>query len=603
MFRRNYSHRKDISRKFSVTYLWEIATRFLKRWNHSLDSQQKKRCYFVVLLGLSFFLFFCVRVNNLQLTKDLWHTDEYYTVSHALSSIYFGKNFFNSTQELGSLETARWFARIAYPYGLITMNRHLGNMWDRAGNRYAGYFYLKNNWKITAASGYPNLSDPNLKEFLFGIRKFYVLVVFLSFLPLLFYCYKKNFFILGTGLILYLGLDSVLQEMSISFLVEPAAIVMLNLMIAHFLFLIERNRTSHWDVLLAGFMAAAMLSAKISAIFFVPIPIVAFYLAKRDFSEFLGRIRLFAIVFLCSLALINCPAFLSATSLGNYIHAVTHPFWYYAGWIQDNDEIPKGAFHLFVLCKQMYSLLGPWLFILPALLLLALVKAGRREKIIILAWASPLVAVTVSLAAQGSYLSRNLMVFYVVLVLITFLSVEYVFSAMGPKLKTPFLRRMVIGALVLLWVIPFVSGKWNEIYMRPKTVFLQEVAKLIHSKKFSHVFVFGFGPEELEKVRGHEKFNYHDGVPRLRSKDFDSIMNVLKSELVEGKSEHILNPLLTVGDYNPLILVNRIGNNKQLTNYFLQQHFGRNYIFGDYFIFHKLTPDSNVLDLYKGPGT
>ena len=80
-------------------------------------------------------------------------------------------------------------------------------------------------------------------------------------------------------------------------------------------------------------------------------------------------------------------------------------------------------------------------------------------------------------------------------------------------------------------------------------------------------------------------------------------MNVLKSELVEGKSEHILNPLLTVGDYNPLILVNRIGNNKQLTNYFLQQHFGRNYIFGDYFIFHKLTPDSNVLDLYKGPGT
>jgi hypothetical protein len=483
------------------------------------------------------------------------------------------------------------------------MNSHMGNMWNRAGSRYAGYFYLKNNWKITAESGSPNLSDPNLKEFLFGIRKFYALVVFLSFLPLLFYCYRKNLFILGTGLVLYLGLDSVLQQMQIVFLVEPAAIVMLNLMIAHFIFLIERKRTSRWDVLLAGFMAAAMLSAKLSTIFFVPIPIVAFYLAKRDFIEFLGRIRLFAIVFLGSLALINFPAFLSTTSLGNYLHAVTHPFWYYAGWIQDNDEIPKGAFHLFVLCKQMYSLLGPWLFILPALLLLALVKAGRREKLIILSWASPLVASVVSLAAQGSYLSRNLMVFYGVLVLITFLSVEYIFSAIGPKLKTPFLRRMVIAAWVLLWVIPFVSGKWNEIYKRPKTVFLQKAAMLIHTAKFSHVFVFGFEPKELENVGGHEKFNYHDDVPRLRSKDFDSIMNGLKLELVEGKSERILNPLITARDFNPLILVHRIGNNKQLTNYFLQQHFGRNYIFGDYFIFHKLTPDSNVSDLYKGPGT
>jgi len=569
----------------------------------SFDSSKKKRLYFIVLLGLGFFLFFRVRVNNLRLGENLWQDDEYYAVSHALSSIYFGNSFFNSTQELGALETARWFARIAFPYGLVTMNRNLGNMWNRAGSRYADYFYLKNNWKITADTGAPNFSDTNVKEFLFGIRKFYVLAVFLSYLPLLFYCYRKNYLILGTGLIVYLGLDSLLQEIGMSFLVEPAAIIMLNLTIAHFLFLIERNRISPWDVLLSGFTAAAMLSAKISTIFFVPLPLLAFYIAKRDLSELAARMRMFALAFLCSLALINFPAFLSATSLGNYLHSVTHPFWYYAGWIQDHDEIAKGAFHLFVLGKQMYGLLGPWLFILPGLFPLALIRAGRREKLILLSFAIPLAATVASLAVQGSYLKRNLSVFYVVLVLMVFLSAEYIISTVRPRLKTPFLRRVVLGAWVLLWGVPFVAGRWNGIYIRPKAAFLYEADRLATSSKYSHVFVFGFKAEELENVGGHENFIYLDSVPRLRSQDFDSTMNGLRSELVEGKSERIRKPSLSGGDFNPLILVNRIGNNKQLTNYFLPQHFGRNYVFGDYFIFHKLTPDSNDMNLYKGPGS
>lgn len=544
-----------------------------------------KNVYFLFVLLIAAYLLVGSRLNyNKKESLGWFNSDEYYTVTHTLRSIHLGHKYFDTRIFYGFPETSSWLARFSYPFALIHMNRNLGYNWNLGTNFWPGHNYIKRNW-IEPNLSYPNLSDPNQKEFLIGLRTIYVLLIFLSFLPLLYYCYLKEYYLCGLALISIPSLSYLLLHQQSSFYVEPSMIIFLNILIAFLLFIIDRKGLSSEMGIWGGIICALALSSKVSTAFFLLLPFVYYYFLESDKKVLWKVTKWHVFSWVAGFCVINYFAFLSSASMNNYLHGLTAIFWWYSGGTQDLDEIGSNWSHLREILRQFRILFGPVYFLIPYIVILGFLNKDKKSRLVIASFAVTVAITVFSLSKQGSFINRNLMPYFVPTIFLVFYSLERGFIYLKSRNVKYLKVAYVISGLIIFfspfkWTPRLKYGETGETYIgafyNPHKDFLQTAKELIANEKWSDVVVIGYTADDLKSIPGAESFVYRESAPKLiLSKNFDEHVANLKSELLKTDED------------NPLVLVKRTKANKQLTNWILQHFFPRNHAFGNDFIFHK----------------
>lgn len=527
---------------------------------------------------VAYLLLVQTRVNWSKGNID-WHSDEYYNMYHGLKALSDGHAYFD-TQIMhgGRLESAPWMVRLAYPFALIQMNKNMGYNWNLGWNFWPGHNYVKRKWLSTQTVA-PDLSDPNLKELLFGLRKMYIYFVFLSFLPLGYYCFRKSLYLLPLAMVWYLGLNRLMLLEQKYFLFEPAMIIGLNLLLVYFLWALEKKKFSVEFLALGGLIAAFLLSVKVSSVFFFLLPLVAFWIRRRPGQPFNRSCGIYVLVFTAAMICINYFAFLSSASFNNYLHGMTAIFWYYSEGIQDGDMVTPGWQHFMKNLKQMSDLFGPVMVIFPIVIYAAWKKARREAKVAIATVGILTLLSIYALCQQGSFLPRNILPLFIPLTFVAFYSAEIAWQ----KLKSKRMRNAGMVMLALMFISPCISAPRRLLFFSQSKDYMANVSRLVASDKFDAVFATGFTPIAFDSVPGSDRIIRLDEPPVLTSKNYESYIEQMRKELVAGAHPKVAWPANQ--PFRALVLVHRTTRTKHLSNYILQKFFKQNMIRGEDFIF------------------
>lgn len=533
-----------------------------------LASYAKKYAAFAALVILALFLLVFVRLNAEYRSFGTFHSDEYHTIHQGLNLFVNG-----SVDNFRAQESVRWLVRLFYPYALFYMNTHMGGNVFIDGWSYPGHNYVTKNFIQQNSLGNNVTSDPNLRLLFHALRQQYILFVAACVLSLFLFFLKKKYTLVAFGGVLLLGFSlQLLSEQHILY-IEPGMVASLALLTLAYCYALYRNHVSVWTAILLGFLAAFMLATKLSTVLFTALPIILFIyiVSSRNALKYTG-------VYLISVGafyvLINLPAFTSLSGLNLYLHDLFSNFWQYAAGSDSSVTVASGISHVGLLVYQLEELLGYALYVTPALAVFALWHADARERMVLLPLATLTGLSVVSLAGQHVYLPRNLVPFYLPIVLVVLLSLEIVarkmWSDRGPKL--------VLGGItlvLLMWlsgvvihaggVRPFLS----ELVPDSKSAFISELRAHDRLKSEKAWYSVGFSEHFFEG---------EDFEPRI-------VIKENAPSIVNNQTYPELTAEFNSLPKDAIVLVNNVGNNKHIAHYILPSVFRNNMQFGKYYIF------------------
>ncbi len=534
----------------------------------------KKQFLLVFLFLLSFTFLFGLRVNYNSYHYSNYDADQYHTVHQGLNLLVNGE-----VENFRVQEGARWIARLSYPYALIKMNTVMGGNvflddWDYPGHQYVVKNYVSNYENFNH-----NLIDINLRDLFQNMKLIYVLLVFLSFLPLLYLFFKKGYYFFVFGLVVLLGINTqLLYEQSI-FYVEPALLACINLLIFTFFYYLDKQKMTWKSLVFCSFLLAFSISVKFTALPLIALSAInIFYLDEESKKRFLKFIYLL-LGLVGFYLLINFPAFSSLSKFNLFIHDFTSNFWQYAAGSNYEYTVAPGLNYLSLMIRQLEGLLGYALYLLPVVWFFGLYYANKKERILLLSFSAVLLFVIFALTGQRIYMVRNLIPFYPLFLLVFLISLDIIYRGISyPKgILFQKKKKIMVFSLVIaiFWLFGIVNhGQGLQAYKEAlipcsKIGFLEEIDQITKTQKYDKIYSVGFDLDFFENT------DFVDGIIRV---------NNAPQNLNNVNYEEYQSLFAELSD-NSVLMVNRIGNNSQLTNYILPKYFNHNLQYGNYYLF------------------
>ena len=546
---------------------------FLKRClgdMHALAASLKRHLSVLLLIAVTLFFMVGARMYYNNYFYGRYHVDEYHTVQQGLYFIVHG-----AVQNFRVQESVRWLVRLSYPYALLSMNTHMGGNvwiddWDYPGHRYI--------IRTMVDSYVPDAikNDPNLRDFLQSLRVPYILFVAASVFVLSYVLLRRRYYLTAFAVPVLLGINRLLIKEQGLFYVEPAMLAAIALVTAVYVRAMANETRFTWrqTVGLAA-LTAFMVSTKFSTAVYALLPMLALWWQPTDARARWRHVGLFVVTLAGWYVVINFPAFTSLASFNQFLHDFSSNFWQYAAGSRDAYTVAPGVPHLQLIIKQFGSLFGPALYAVPVLLAFALWRGSRTERRIIVPQIIVLALTVASLAGQRIYFERNVIPFYLTLIALTVFSVEILHRIFWERRA---LRRWVVAGYAALAVaavtgVIIASGGMQkftfQISLTPRTGFLRNVNEIMEERKPAALYTVGFDAEFFEGQPYRDRLQQLPEAPEpLHNNNYaayEDVFRVLPKESV--------------------MLVNRRGNNKHVSNYIAPKYFVKNRQLGSYYVF------------------
>ena len=178
------------------------------------------------LLGIALaLLFFTVVLLQLNYNKNHmhdYHVDEYYTISTIHPNLTPDKTSHRA------LNGPRMFTYLFYPGAIVGMINHMGGNVYEDGWKYPGHNYFVNNYKISSSGLKVNMEDPNFRYFHYYLKLQAIVLMFLSFIPIVFFLWKQKYYVSMFMVATLVGTNFLALEERSLFYIEPLIILMIS---------------------------------------------------------------------------------------------------------------------------------------------------------------------------------------------------------------------------------------------------------------------------------------------------------------------------------------------------------------------------------------
>lgn len=533
----------------------------------------KKHFVLGVIFFLLFSLFYVQRMAVNSVVYGEYNDDEYHTIHEGIGFLVHGR-----VENFRAQESVRWLVRLFYPYALVQMNTTMGgnvflNDWQYPGHMYVQKYFI-DTYDVAAIN-----NDPNLRVLFFNLRKLYLLFVLTSFIPLLYFLYKKKYIITALGIVVLLGINVDLMREQRLFYMEPAMLAGLNLCLFAYLYLLDAKKISRLHTILYAVVCAFTVATKFSTLPFLLLPVLAILFIQKETKEKLLSLLIFFASFLVGYLLINFPAFLSLQSFNQFLHDLSSNFWQYTAGSSSKYTVGAGFHHLSLIVAQLEGLFGYTLYLLPLIILWTWKYTTSDEKKIILPIGVLALVVCLAISKQYVYLTRNTVPFYGAMLFVPLMSLDILRRNTNGRRFTAYTLTMLM--LALAGNISYAGGlqSWQkQLLPSVKKEFLAYTAEQLSQKEATQTYTIGFSDSFFAAEPYQENLTVLSNAPAVLSSG---------TYAYEEKKYQDLPG-------NTVLLIQRVGNNKHLTNYILPKYFKENRQFGEYFIFFNYRPPADV---------
>ncbi|MDC6350600.1 hypothetical protein PP178_03475 [Zeaxanthinibacter sp. PT1] len=541
-----------------------------------------KKFTLILALGLLFLTTVLFQLNYNKNHIDNFTVDEYFTIS-TVHPKYTPEN-----TVYRALNGPRLFTYLFYPGALVGMIGHMGGniyveSWD-----YPGYNYLVENYQTRSSQLAANMQDPNLRYFHHYLKMQAVIFMFITFIPLVIYLWRKKYTTAMFMVVTLVGINTLFLEQRSVFYIEPLLLSMINLLLWYYLYIRENPRPSWFIISLGGLLFALTISLKFSCLFILLLITIQMVLQFKGLEKRLKSLITLLLTSLLFFGLINWDLFAGKEVFGKIIHDYFSNFWQYAtgnkGVIVENYKL----YNLRGVYRELIPSLGGLLFLFPAICFFGLKWADKKERF---TWGALLLVFLLTVWAivkQRVYIDRNILPFLPFLVMLTGVFIDIIRNHIR---QTNWYRennggKWVIGIFFLVLLLPiflFSNNMFTKIFPSSKENIMEAVRSVKQSDRQRLVLI---DVEADKEELGYSKMLQLPSFPETNGFNLTTELNKVYDTL---RSDDV-------------ILVTEMGNNKQLTTYGLPKTFNRNKQFGKYFVFYN-NPEENkqykaFLELY-----
>lgn len=530
------------------------------------------RCY-LILLFVAFYVFVPVRIAGIK-GHQYYVGDEYHTIYAGMVAVHTG-NVVNFRAPEGS----RLMVRALYPFALIKMNQVLGGDIFTLGWDFSDTGYLAKN--------FPNpgeITNPSIQDFLIAMRSMTAVLVFLTFLPLLYELYLRRLWFTPLFVIICAGASQLLFTEQFYLYVEPLQLGVFNLLLTAVIRCIRIKIMGWPSVLALAALAAFTIATKISAVFATSIPLTAIiYSSWAERGRLASYLLLFAggvVGFFC---LFNYPGILTFDSptYTRFLHDTVSNFWHYAAGHDHMDE--AGWPHLLYIIRSFQSTFGYMTALIPLWILIGWLLGDKNDRWLIFSISICLIATFGALAAQNIYVARNSAPWIGIIAFVAGYSVDIVQRRVAETKRA--LNAAIFGALVLACILLIGIGAkaaagpnyLRKFMPRPKAELQAFIKAKISDGQIKRVLAVDYMPEAQVPVTNEES------VPLLTHEGFSAYEKSWFKKL----------------DAETAVVIYRCKRNFQLTNYILPKVFTHYRRIGDYFFFENADPKLVALELAR----
>lgn len=525
--------------------------------------------YRLLLLAL-LFLFVTVVLIQVNFNKNNmsnYTVDEYFTITTVHPKLTPDKTNFRA------LNGPRFFTYLFYPGAMVGMINHMGGNIYEDGWKYPGHNYFVKNYKITSHGLKDNMEDPNFRYFHYYLKLQAIVLMFLSFVPIVFLLWKRKYYIGMFMVATLIGINFLALEERSLFYIEPLLISMMNILIWLYFFIAQKKLISWFWIIFSSFLFALTISLKFSALFIIVL-IAAIIVFK--FSTLEKRLTasvfliLFSLLFFC---LINWNIFYSKEVFNSVIHDYLSNFWQYAtgnkGQVVENFKL----YNLKGIISEIYPSLGGLVFLFPVILFFGIRWSPSKT---VLTWLGFIGTILLSVALiikQQVYIDRNILPFLTAFVLITGVMldriVEHIRNTNGfKKIIKPGYLYGIIALLILLPILGHSKNYFKTVFPSSKTNVV-DFLENIDEKTNRRLITIDYDTNgSLEEFSSEKKL---ESAIQTNGKNFKSF---IRNSVSDFQTQDV-------------VVISEIKNNKQLTTYVLPKIFNTNIQYGEYFIFYN----------------
>ena len=525
--------------------------------------------YKTLLLAL-FLLFTTVVVLQVNYNKNHMHdytVDEYFTITTIHPKLTPDKTIHRA------LNGPRIFTYIFYPGAIVGMINHMGGNIYEDGWDYPGHNYFVNNYSTYSSGIKKNMEDPNLRYFHYYLKLQAIILMFLSFIPIVFWLWKNNYQVGMFMVATLIGINFLALEERSLFYIEPMLITMMNILIWLYFFIAEKKKISWFWIVFSAFLFALTISLKFSSLFIIALIMVLLVLKFKSLEKRLTASLLLILLSLSFFCLINWNIFYSKEVFNDAVHDYFSNFWQYAtgnkGVVVEDIKI----YNLKNIIGEVFYSLGGLVYCLPIILFFGLRWTPRKS---FLPWAAFIGTIFLSIGLiikQQVYIDRNILPFLTALVLITGVMIDQIIfrikddSNFKEKSKPVYLYTLV-GVFIFLPIWGYSKNYLETIFPNAKNN-VEKAIKEIKSRENRRLVTIDYS-----NLREYEDFLSHTNLPSAAPTNGRNFKMFLQNTIQNFQADDV-------------VVISEIKNNKQLTTYVLPSIFNTNIQFDKYFIFYN----------------
>lgn len=525
--------------------------------------------YKTLLLAL-FLLFVTVVVLQVNYNKNHMHdytVDEYFTITTIHPKLTPDKTIHRA------LNGPRMFTYVFYPGALVGMINHMGGNIYEDGWKYPGHNYFVNHYRTSASGLKYNMEDPNFRYFHYYLKLQAIVLMFLSFIPIVFWLWKNNYQVGMFMVATLVGINLLALEERSLFYIEPMLVTMMNILIWLYFYMAGKKKISWFWIVFSAFLFALTISLKFSSLFLIGLIMVLLVSKFRGLEKRLTAsllLILFSLFFFC---LINWNIFHSKEVFNAAVHDYFSNFWQYATGNKGQVVVNFKTYNLKKMVMEVFYSLGGLVFVLPVLLFFGLKWSPKKA---FWTWAAfiGIIFLSISLIVkQQVYIDRNILPFLTALVLIAGVMIDRIIFRIKEdtnfkgKLKPVYLY-ILVGLFVFLPMWVHSKNYFGTIFPSAKANIAKEIQEM-EGKENKRLVTIDFPDADVG-----EGFQSRKEVPSAIPTNGKNFNSFLQTSVRNFETEDV-------------VAVAEVNNNKQLTTYVLPGIFNSNMQYDKYFVFYN----------------
>jgi len=500
----------------------------------------KNTHYFKVVILSILFLFSILLLNNkLQNNITTMHVDEIHTINLGVHSMYSGKV---ATQR-GDItvivgESTRWLARIIYPVALYYMNTKMGADIAIKGIKYSSGYYIESKLFDT----YTINKDANIQDFIFAMKFILGFFVLFSFFIASYFLSKVYGLIAGISYFSFSTSTLLINKMLLIFYTESTMIILFNLI----LIVALNNHLNKWRLYIwTAFILSFAISTKLTGVIYL-LPIIVILFTKDKYSFKSMKIEGFILLTIVLVYLIHIFSWghlmevLDQTLVNVYHYKTGH----------GGHTVASGLNQI----KLIVATLSQWIFLFPLSFLFLLYKKPEYKKFLL----SIVVSATIMILALIDvhfFVNRNLTTPLVMMLVI--ISIALSMLTIQNNYKPKFVK-IIVAIVIIIYSLLSLNKYYIPINAEAISKYTKECKKIalvdIQKNLFNNATIIEGMPKAFSLKKQSKKL-------REQFREYDCVV------------------------------INRIKNNNQYTNYLLPLDYKIKKRLGNFFLFQKTKED------------